>query len=376
MLRESLAKLESTLDHSGVPQADWEDALLKLKEINFALDEALIVAITDVKGNITFANRKFCEISKYSKDELIGQNHRIINSGYHSEAFFREMWRTISNGKIWRGEIRNKANDGTLYWMDTTIVPLLNERGKPYQYISFRNDITDRKNTEEALRRADKVSIAGQMAAGLVHEIRNPLAAVMWSLQLLRSDIPERQGEFDAILEELDRADGIVGDLLTLAKPHDVCFELVHISDILKPLVNMVRNEARRQQIDLQLLIAEDVPVTQCDRNQIKQVVLNLIKNAIESMVQKAGTITIRASRSTLDGVDIEIADEGCGIPEEVIAKFGEPFVSTKKFGTGLGMMTCLQIVQSHQGSIDVKSELNVGTTMTVRLPGVVSKAV
>ncbi|MGO4886993.1 EAL domain-containing protein [Anaerobacillus sp. MEB173] len=124
----------------------------QLNDIKFAIDQASIVAITDAKGVITYVNEKFCRISQYNRDELLGKTHRILNSNFHSEAFFKEMWSTISAGEIWRGEVRNKKKDGNFYWVDTTIVPYMNNEGIPYQYVSIRNDVTERKRVEEEIK--------------------------------------------------------------------------------------------------------------------------------------------------------------------------------------------------------------------------------
>ncbi|WP_291112234.1 PAS domain-containing sensor histidine kinase [Flavobacterium sp. UBA4120] len=164
-----------------------KDYIKEINDLKQALDESSIVAITNTKGIIKYANDNFCKISGHEREELIGQDHRIVNSGYHSKEFFRDLWTTIANGKIWHGEIRNKAGDGTLYWTDTTIVPFLNKKGKPFQYVAIRIDITERKKVEETLLKISaRLSLATQSGGVGIWEMDILENKLKWDDQMYR----------------------------------------------------------------------------------------------------------------------------------------------------------------------------------------------
>ena len=167
-----------------------ERLLRELGDVKFALDQSAIVATTNLGGAITAVNDKFCEISKYSREELLGKDHRIVNSGYHGADFFRHLWSTITAGRIWHGEIRNRAKAGAIYWVDTTIVPFLDAQGQPYQYMAIHYEVTERKAAEARLRQRETLAQLGQMSAMVAHEVKNPLAGISGALQVVGSRLP------------------------------------------------------------------------------------------------------------------------------------------------------------------------------------------
>ncbi|PLS01533.1 PAS domain S-box protein [Neobacillus cucumis] len=338
-------------------------------DIKFALDQSSIVAFTDAKGTITSVNDKFCEISKFSREELLGQDHRILNSGHHSKEFFKNLWKTIGSGQVWKGELRNKAKDGTYYWVDTTIVPFLNEQGKPYQYLAIRNDITERKKTEEVLHRQDKLAAVGQLAAGVAHEIRNPLTSMKGYTEFLQLDEkdPERMEFLNIILDEIERVNSIVEDFMVLAKPKAVELEEKNVVPVIRNVVSLLEFEARKKNVRLSFDCNQEIIQIECDENRLKQVFLNFIKNGIEAM-PNGGDLLVKTVIHE-NNVQISIQDSGVGIPKEKLKKLGEPFFTTKKNGNGLGLMVSFKIIESHNGKVFVESEPNKGTTFNILLP-------
>lgn len=350
-------------------EANLSESLKEIKDYKFALDQSSIVAITNEKGIIQSVNDKFCEISKYSREELIGQDHSLLNSGLHQKEFFKRLWRTIGNGEVWKGEIRNKAKDGTYYWVDTTIIPFLNESGKPYQYVAIRNDITERKQTEEMLHRQDKLAAVGQLAAGVAHEIRNPLTSMKGYAEFLQLDEkdPQRSEFIDIILDEIERVNNIVEEFMVLAKPKAVELEEKNIVPVIKNVLSLLEFEARKKHVKLSFDSNAEIIQIECDENRLKQVFLNFVKNGIEAM-PNGGDLSVRLKVAE-GNVQISIQDTGVGIPEDTLKKIGEPFYTTKKNGNGLGLMVSFKIIESHNGKVYIESELNKGTTFNIVLP-------
>lgn len=346
-----------------------KNSLKELKDIKFAIDQSSIITFTDEKGRITSVNEKFCEISKFDRNELIGKDLRILNSGYHSKLFFKELWQTVLNGNVWQGEIRNKAKDGSYYWVDTTIVPFLDDKKHPYQFLSIRNDITERKKQEETLHRQDKLAAVGQLAAGVAHEIRNPLTSIKGYAEFLQLDEknPERLEFLDIILEELDRVNSIVEEFMVLAKPKAANLEEKNIVPIIQNVLNLLSFEARKKHVRLLFNTDHEIIQVECDEDRLKQVFLNLVKNGIEAMPNGGDLsvfVNVRNSK-----VEISIQDSGIGIPQEKIKKLGEPFFTTKENGNGLGLMVTFKIIESHNGSVYIESEVDKGTTFNIVLP-------
>jgi len=367
-----------------------ERSLKELADIKFALDQSTIVAITDQRGIINYVNDEFCRISKYSREELLGQDHRIINSGYHPKEFIRDLWTTIAAGGVWKGELRNLAKDGSIYWVDTTIVPFLNSEGKPYQYVAIRHDITQRKLAEEQvlrqaaeLQRAAQLSFVGELAAGLAHEIKNPLAGIQGGVDILirrrdKND-PEREA-LEGMRHEVERIDSTVRALLDRARPRLVSVRASSLTEIVGRAVNLARAQvtnatSRDRRVSIEFDPPDDPLTIHIDPAQIEDAVLNLIINAIEA-ANGEGEVTIRVARSEDSRSDefegeatVEVSDNGRGISEEDLTRIFNPFFTTRPGGTGLGLPAVRRIARAHGGRVDVSSSPGKGSTFTIRLP-------
>ena len=340
----------------------------QLADLKRALDHAAIVAITDVSGTITYVNDKFCEISGYQREELIGQDHRIINSGYHSKEFIRDLWRTIAQGRVWHGELRNRAKDGHFYWVDTTIVPFLDERGKPYQYIAIRSDITARKAAEEQLVRQAALAQVGEMAAIVAHEVRNPLAGIKGAIQILTS---RRQATDDDvavmrdIVARIDSLGELINDLMVFARPRAPRFDTLDLRALLEQAMELVRRDPAGAHVKIALEGPTAVLIG--DGELIRATVLNLLINAAQAL-SGGGRIVVRTLVTDETAV-IEVADNGPGIPAAIRTRVLDPFITTKARGGGLGLPIAKRTAELHGGSIDLACPQSGGTVVTLTLP-------
>ena len=405
-------------------------SLRELADVKFALDCSSNVAITDHRGHITYVNDKFRDIFKYSRAELIGQTHRLVNSGYHPREFFEEMWHTISNGHVWLGEIKNRAKDGNFYWVYTTIVPFLDEAGCPYQYVAIHNDITERKRAELCLMQqakdleqafydlqqaqtrlvqTEKMSSLGQLVAGVAHEINNPVSFIYGNvkpatryadslvglLKQYQTHYPDPPKEIAEQLEELD-FDFITDDLLNLLASMKLGAE--RIRQIVSSLRTFSRkDEADKKSVDIHegldstLLIlghhlkaqqsrdaievirhyGHKLPVT-CYAGQLNQVFMNILGNAIDALAEVSHPQITILTEFEDDQAIIKISDNGLGMHEGVRSQIFNPFFTTKPIGkgTGMGLSISYQIVtERHGGSITCDSSAGSGTTFTIQIP-------
>jgi len=367
-----------------------------LRDIENALDASSIVAITDDKGVITYVNEKFCEISKYDREELIGRTHRVINSGFHPKAFFKDMWGTIKQGSVWRGEVKNRAKDGSEYWMHTTIVPFLNDNGVPHQFISIRTDITDRVKAEAALAErttqlakahdeAIKANLTkSQFLANMSHELRTPLNAIIGYSEMLLEEAEERgEQDFADDLGKISKAGNhllaLINDILDISKIEAGKMELhpepFSLPDLIQDVMTTIRPlvETKGNKIHT---ISEEKGEMSADVTKLRQILINLLSNA--NKFTDAGSITFEVYKETRDvrhGIAFRVQDTGIGMTPEQLDKLFQPFTqadasTTRKYGgTGLGLAISQRFSHLMGGDIRVESVFGEGTTFTCWLP-------
>ena len=369
-------------------------SLKELGDLKAALDEHAIVAITDPQGKITYVNDKFCAISKYSRSELLGQDHRLINSGYHPKEFIRDLWTTIAQGRTWHGEIRNRAKDGSFYWVDTTIVPFLDEGGKPRQYVAIRADITDRKRAEEALRqsreqlaavnaelekrvaeRTAQLAAANQELAAfsysISHDLRAPLRAMGGFAAILEKQAagqlsPEARQSVERIRENATRMSQLIDRLLDFCSLGWVPLtkRTTAPADIAHTVVDELRPEFSHRHVDVEI---DRMPSCQADQALLKQVYANLLSNAVK-YTRGRDPAAIKVGCRQANGAPVYfVQDNGAGFDMDYSHKLFQVFQrlhSADQFeGTGVGLAIVQRIVQRHGGRIWAEAEVDKGAT-------------
>ena len=391
-----------------------EELKASLKEVNdlkAALDEHAIVAMTNPQGQITYVNDKFCTISKYSREELLGQDHRIINSGHHSKEFIRDLWTTITHGKVWHGEIKNRAKDGSYYWVDTTIVPFLNENGKPRQYVAIRADITERKRAEEEIRnlnaglehrvaeRTIELQSAKEQAesadrmkseflANMSHELRTPLNGIIGFSEFLidgkTGALTLKQTEYVTDIFNSGRhLLQLINDVLDLAKVEagkmDLHPETFSVGKAIEEVCSVVGPMAQRKRIAICTEVEAAADNVTLDKQKMKQLLFNLLSNAVK-FTDDAGKVNIVADRNSQGRLRLRVQDNGIGIKPEDLGNLFLEFrqldsgLARRHQGTGLGLALTKKIVEFQNGTIEVESEPDKGSTFTVILPRVSEK--
>jgi two-component system sporulation sensor kinase A len=339
------------------------EELLETKERleSFVTNSSDCIKIFDLEGTLLKTNPALKNIYGYELDEVIGQNFFLTKTEDFSAVFDK-----IKAGEEVIGvEVEELSKDQRTLHISKTYSPIRDGKGNIVGISSICRDVTMSKETEELLKRSDKLSVVGQLAAGVAHEIRNPLTSIKGFVQLFQDKINPEYVEL--MLSELKRIEDIVTEFLSLAKPQPNHFVEANLLTIVQNTLSVIQTQAIMNQVDIHTHCDDFAPIIVCDQNKIKQLLLNVLKNAIEAM-PSGGEINL-IIRKLKDQILLRIVDTGCGIPADRIQKLGEPFFSNKEKGTGLGLMMCFKIVEAHKGKMTFNSEDGSGTTVDISLP-------
>lgn len=315
-------------------------------------------------GHLIDANKAAENLLGYSLEELKHMNWESI---IVTEDFNKYMGHFNS---VNRNETREMTlslinKDGSKRIVQMKMIPIITDN-EFNGIFEIAKDVTESKLAEEMIRRSDKLSAVGQLAAGVAHEIRNPLTTLRGFIQFLKQDIDKNYIEI--MLTELDRINMIVSEFLILSKPQGINYQLIDIKLIVQTIVSLLDTQAKINNVQILSDLDVDHSLITGEPNQLKQVIINLLKNSIEAM-PNGGEITVNLKQTDPNALSIVILDQGIGIPADLIPKLGEPFFTTKEEGTGLGLMVCYKIIENHGGTINISSEPNKGTSVEVSLP-------
>lgn len=346
-----------------------EDELCATKERleSFIKNNGDAIWVIDRDEKVVEANAAFGQLFQWKTEEIIQQALPITPPNLAHQT--RELHEKVLSGQSVIGfETIRLRKDGTLVDVSTTLSPIHDTTGHIIGIAGTCHDITEKKQAEQLLINSEKLSIAGQLAAGIAHEIRNPITAIKGFIQLMKSGVSEKKLYYEIMSSEIERIEMILSELLILAKPQMIHSDRKDIRNLLAQVTTLLESQAILNNVEIITECESDLSPILCDQNQLKQVCINFIKNAIEAM-SLGGTLLIQVKTQNENSLILRFIDHGCGIPEHILTKLGQPFYTTKEKGTGLGFMVSKKIIESHHGTVSVFSKENEGTTVEICLP-------
>ena len=344
------------------------------------------VVITDIQGRIEYVNPKFTDVTGYTYPEVVGKNPRVLKSGYTTAEEYRRLWQTITSGEVWRGEFHNRRKSGELFWEMAAIAPVRDAAGRITHFVAVKEDITERKITEEQLRVSQRLELIGQLTGGIAHDFNNLLGIIVGNLQLL-----EEKPGLDAETTELiadavwsaQRGAQLTHRLLAFARQQRLHPKVLNVNEVVAELTDLLRR-ILGERIEIREDLADQVWHTKLDRAQFESALLNLAVNARDAMAE-GGLLTITTRNVTLplageprlndvaagNYVALSVRDSGSGMAPEVLERIFEPFFTTKKVGegSGLGLSMVYGFIRQSSGYVLVDSQPNDGTAVTLYLP-------
>lgn len=377
-LEEKSQALLSTNENLEVRISDFAHTLSFYKR---ALDVSSVIVITDTNGNIEYANDEFVRLSKYSREELIGKNHRVLKSGEHSTEFYKNIWSTLKAGKIWKGEIKNKAKDGSYYWVYSVLVPYRNRSGEIEKFVGIRHDITAEKLRLEGASRVQRLSALGEISAKVIHETMNPLGVIKGNFDLVKKHL--ESGNYSKVQEYLPKIDASlvrIQEMFSQLKQNITAStnlisqparKSVSVFELVESSINFFQSDNRYN--DTSILITnstERAHFAMANGPQIIQVLVNLLANSYDA-IRKSNQRWIKiSSEESGSNIIIHFVDSGDGIPPEVADMIFNNFFTTKVIsgGTGLGLGICREIIKAHGGTIELNRS-NSNTEFVIVLP-------
>ncbi|MBK9098650.1 MAG: PAS domain S-box protein [bacterium] len=357
-----------------------------IKKLNKAIEQSPVsVVITDRAGNIEYVNPKFSEVTGYTSEEVLGKNPKILKSDEHSDEYYKDLWRTITGGKNWYGEFKNKRKDGSYYWESASISPLFDEQGNVNHFVAIKEDITERKIKEVELRQAKEMAeesnrLKSSFLANMSHELRTPLVGILGYADILANELQENDFKemADTILQSGQQLVETLNSILDLSRiesnQNHLDIKTCELKSILQETCSLFQSVAKNKNLYIKLNVPDDNIYVDSDNHLLNKIFNNLLNNALKFTSSGGVTISVELEKNN-QLAKIDIADTGIGIPEKYYEQIFEPFrqasegLSRNFGGTGLGLTLTKKFVELINGTLSLSSKVGQGSTFTIKLP-------